>query len=123
MSNEGQEYGALFVAKYSELVTAVWRSDTELQALLADPTAYARAAGLPVADGATVEVDRAQPETLFAKDEIVADWAGTPGRHILHVPEVPLVDLSELTDAELESVAGGVAPNADNNINIIAIFL
>ncbi|MEK8104210.1 hypothetical protein NKG94_01985 [Micromonospora sp. M12] len=25
-----------------------------------------------------VEVDRAQPATLYTKDQIVADWAGTP---------------------------------------------
>ncbi|WCN79483.1 hypothetical protein [Micromonospora sp. LH3U1] len=123
MSNDEQEYGARFVTKYSELVTAVWRSDEELQRLLADPTAYATAAGLPVAAGATVEVDRAQPATLYTKDQIVADWAGTPGLHVLHVPEVPLVDLNELTEAELETVAGGVAPVADNNVNIIAVLI
>ncbi|MEV0004755.1 hypothetical protein AB0H28_21085 [Micromonospora sp. NPDC050980] len=123
MSNDEQEYGARFVTKYSELVTVVWRSDEELQRLLADPTGYATAAGLPVAPGATVEVDRAQPATLYTKEQIVADWSGTPGRHVLHVPEVPLVDLNELTEAELETVAGGVAAPADNNVNIIAVLI
>ncbi|MEU1884783.1 hypothetical protein AB0M91_17250 [Micromonospora rifamycinica] len=123
MSNEEQEFGARFVTKYSELVTAVWRSDEELQRLLADPTGYATAAGLPVSPGATVEVDRAQPTTLYTKDEIVADWSGTPGRHVLHVPEVPLVDLNELTEAELETVAGGVQAPADNNVNIVAVLI
>ncbi|RKN47595.1 hypothetical protein [Micromonospora endolithica] len=123
MSNDEQEYGARFVTKYSELVTVVWRSDEELQRLLADPTGYATAAGLPVAPGAVVEVDRAQPETLYTKDQIVADWSGTPGRHVLHVPEVPLVDLNELSEAELESIAGGVAPAADNNVNIVAVLI
>ncbi|KWV32764.1 hypothetical protein [Micromonospora rifamycinica] len=123
MSNEEQEFGARFITKYSQLVTAVWRSDEELRQLLADPTGYATAAGLPVSPGAVVVVDRTQPTALYTKDEIVADWTATAGRHVLHVPEVPLVDLNELTESELESVAGGVSSEVDVNIVVIAIVI
>ncbi|WFE22197.1 hypothetical protein O7621_02160 [Solwaraspora sp. WMMD937] len=117
-----QEFDARFGAKYSELVTAVWSSDEELQKLLEDPTAYARRAGLPVEQGATVIVDRAQPSTMYTKDEIMADWNSAPGRHVLHVPETPLIDPSELTESELDAVAAGRAPEDDNNINIVAVI-
>ncbi|WP_436528705.1 hypothetical protein [Actinoplanes sp. HUAS TT8] len=97
-----------FVRKYSELMLGVWRDDAELTKLLADPTKYATEAGLPVDAGATVTLDRGQKESLFTKDEVIGDWTKTPGQHILHVPETPLVDLSELTDDQLETVAGGL---------------
>ena len=96
-----------FVRNYSHLMLGVWKDDSELSRLLADPTGYATEKGLPVASGATVTVDRSQPESLFTKDQVVADWTKTPGRHILHVPEAPLVDMGELTEEQLETVAGG----------------
>lgn len=124
MSSEEQTqgYDKRFFAKYSELVTKVWSSDDELARLLADPTGYATEVGLPVAPGAVVEVDRTQPENLYAKEQIAADWNAGPGRHLLHVPETPLVDPKELTEDELASVAAGVDAPGDNNYVIVAIL-
>lgn len=120
---QSQGYDKRFFAKYSELVSKVWSSDEELARLLADPTGYATATGLPVAPGAVVEIDRTQPENLFTKDQIVADWNAGPGRHVLHVPEIPLVDPKELTEDELASVAAGVDAPADNNFIVAVLIL
>ena len=84
-----------------------------VEALLADPTAYAISKGLPVASGATVQLDRSQPTGPFRQQEIVADWTADPASPVLHVPATPLVDFDELTDAELETVGAG------NNVIII----
>ena len=100
-----------FDRKYSALLVAVWRDDAELARLLADPTAYAVQAGLPVAEGATVTVDRTQPEGLMTRTEIAEAWS----RHVLRIPEQPLSSLEELTDAELDEVAAG------SNINFFKI--
>jgi len=102
-----------FLAKYSALLVRVWTDDTELQRLLGDPTAYAAEAGLPIESGATVVVDRNNPEELFSKATLLGDWAATDGRHTLHVPADSLLDVQELTDTELDAVAGGT----DININ------
>lgn len=102
-----------FDQKYSALLIAVWRDDAQLAELLADPTAYAVRAGLPVGPDATVTVDRTQPDGLLTRTEIVSAWNGTPGHHVLRVPEQPLGSLEELTDAELDAVAAG-----SNNINL-----
>jgi hypothetical protein len=99
-----------FDRKYSALLIAVWRDDAELARLLADPTAYAVQAGLPVAEGATVTVDRTQPDGLLTRTEIVEAWS----RYVLRVPEQPLGNLEELTDAELDAIAAG----GNNNINL-----
>lgn len=117
MSGETQEFGPGFIRRYSELMTAVWASDQELTKLLNNPTQYAIEKGLPVAPGATVKVDRTQPQGLFQKSTIIEDWSSTPGSHVLHVPATPLIELSELTDAELDTVSAGT----DNNNYIVIV--
>jgi hypothetical protein len=108
------ELGSAFIKSYSSLLTTVWTNEAEAAKLAEDPTAYARAKGLPVAAGSVVRVDSTAHEGLFHKDEVIADWTATPGVHILHVPATPVVDLDELRDADLESVSAG-----DNNVVII----
>jgi len=98
------ELGSTFIKNYSSLLTTVWTSEAEAAKLAEDPTAYARAKGLPVDQGAMVRVDSTPHEGLFHKDEVIADWTATPGVHILHVPATPVVDLNELQDADLEAV-------------------
>jgi hypothetical protein len=116
------EYGPSFIRTYSNLVADVWRSDEEEARLTADPTAYAIEKGLPVAEGATVVLDRTQPEGLYHRDTIVEDWTKQAGVHVLHVPAIPLVDLDELSDAELDAVSAGLA-SADNNNNVFVIVV
>jgi hypothetical protein len=111
MSNDATEIDPRFLRNYSMLLASVWSSDEELTKLLADPTRYATEKGLPVAEGATVEVLRTPGETMPSKAEVSESWSGTPGRHVLRIPETPPIDLGELTEAELDSVAAG-----DNNI-------
>lgn len=107
MSDENK-YGKKFLDNYMQVMGGAWRSDREEAALLADPTAYATEKGLPVTPGAVVKVDRTQPESLFTIDELVRDWTATPGEHILHIPVEELIGEADLTDNELETVAGGV---------------
>ncbi|WP_322754150.1 hypothetical protein [Frankia sp. Cas3] len=83
MAIENEE---LFVEKYTELLLAAWRDDAALGRILTNPAAAAAEFGLPVDAGATVRVDRSQPENLYTKDEVVRDWTATAGVHILHIP-------------------------------------
>ena len=103
----GNTLGGQFLRSYSTLLTTVWGSESELAHLMADPTGYARAKGLPVAPGATVRVDRTPHEGLLHKSEIVAAWTQTPGEHVLRVPPSAPIEISDLTDAELDTVAAG----------------
>jgi hypothetical protein len=96
-----------FLKKYTDLMLAVWRDENEERKLVADPKQYAIEAGLPVAAGAEVVLDRTQTDGLFTRDQLADDWTATPNRHILHVPAAPLVDLAELDERELEGVAAG----------------
>lgn len=107
MSDENK-YGKQFLDNYLQAMGGAWRSEADEAAMIADPTAYATAKGLPVAEGAVVTLDRTQPDGLFTVDQLVRDWLATPGHPILHVPGEELIAEADLTDAELETVAGGL---------------
>ena len=107
MSADSQ-YGKEFLDKYLQVMGSAWRSESEEARLVADPTAYATAKGLPVTQGSVVKLDRTQPAGLFTGDQLVQDWTATPGVHILHVPAEELISEADLTEGELETVAGGV---------------
>lgn len=108
------DLGLSFIKDYSSLITTVWASDAEAAKLAQDPTAYAREKGLPVQPGDVVRLDRSPHDGLFTKEEVIQDWTATPGEHTLHVPVSPMVELDELSDAELDTVGAG-----ENNIIII----
>jgi hypothetical protein len=96
-----------FCTRYTALMVSAWHDEAIERRLLADPRAEAVAAGLPVHPGAAVVLDRSQPEGLFTKAGLLQDWNDTTGRHVLHVPAAPLIDLNELDEQELELLAGG----------------
>ena len=103
--SEPEELGSTFIRNYSLLLAAVWGSESEAAKLIADPAAYASSKGLPVDPGAVVRLDRTPHEGLFLKDEVIADWTASPGVHILHAPAAPVVDLRDLSDADLDSAS------------------
>jgi hypothetical protein len=102
-----------FEQSYSDLLLNVWRDEDEMRKLLANPTKYATEVGLPVTAGSTVVIEGLDRTELPRKAEVLENWNGTPGRHIIVVPREPLVDLAELSDAELDIVTAG-----DNNNNV-----
>jgi hypothetical protein len=116
MTSEGQTptgAEADFLNKYTAMMVSVWKDENEESKLVADPRQFAIDAGLPVAEGETVRLERGQVDGLFTKEQLIDDWNGA--EHVLHVPQAPLVDLSELDERELEAVAGGSA----SSVNIV----
>lgn len=101
------KYGKEFIDNYLKVMSSAWRAEAEEAKLVADPTAYAAAKGLPVEQGSVVKLDRTQPASLFTADQLVQDWTATPGVHILHVPSEELISEADLTEDELEMVVGG----------------
>jgi hypothetical protein len=94
-----------FLKDYNALILHVWQNEGEEAKLVADPTAYAKQAGLPVEDGKTVVLDRSQPNGMLIGSKLVEAWNGE-GQHVLRVPAVPLIDFDELSEEELEQAGG-----------------
>ena len=94
-----------FLKDYNALILHVWQNEGEEAKLIADPTAYAKQAGLPVEDGKTVVLDRTQPTGMLIGSKLVEAWNGE-GQHVLRVPAVPLIDFDELSEEELEAAGG-----------------
>jgi len=106
-----------FFDRYTSLMVSVWQSEGTERELEADPTAQAIAMGMPVSPGAVVVLDRTQPDGLFSKEQLIADWNAQPGRHILHVPAAALIERDELDDRDLDNVSAGVA----SSVNVVIV--
>jgi hypothetical protein len=114
--SDDSKYGQVFLDNYLQAMGSAWHSAPEEAKLVANPTGYAAEKGLPVEPGSVVKLDRTQPESLFTIDELVRDWIANPGEHILHIPAEELITEADLTEAELETVAGGANPDITINI-------
>jgi hypothetical protein len=101
------KYGKEFLDTYITVMKSAWQAEGEEAKLVANPTAYATQKGLPVEQGSVVKLDRTQPASMFTADQLIQDWTATPGEHILHVPSDELISEADLTEEELETVAGG----------------
>ncbi|WP_406277926.1 hypothetical protein [Embleya sp. NBC_00896] len=106
---------AAFVRSYTKVLTAAWSDDEYAARLESDPRAALAEHGLELPAGAHVRIVRnvgGEPD-LEAQ---VALWeSGTvTGEYDLRVPNSPQIEMRELSEADLESVAGGVdAPRDD----------
>ena len=101
-----------FVDAYTRLLITTWSSeefaarlDSNVQSVLAE-------VGLEVPANATVERIREVPEgkqqgTKGGLDVQVAEWERglETGHFYLYIPETPQVDISELSEGDLEGIA------------------
>jgi hypothetical protein len=96
-----------FVGAYTKLLTNAWSDEAFMKRVRSDPKQSLEEVGLSVPAGATVHIEDSQGEGNL--DEQVKLWEqGTASGNItLYVPDVPQIDTTELSESELEGVAGG----------------
>jgi hypothetical protein len=102
---------AEFVNSYTRLLITAWSSEEFAARLAADPRAAIAEVGLSVPDGAEVVVERELPPAAEGSlDGQVSLWEDgqITGRFELHVPQTPQIDTSELTEADLDTIAAGL---------------
>jgi hypothetical protein len=96
-----------FVANYAKLLTNAWSDESFANRLTSDPNAVLAESGLPVSSTATVDIVR-QTSGEGDLDEQVRLWeqGESSGHYTLYVPATPQIEEGELSEAELEGVAG-----------------
>ncbi len=107
-----------FTRKYIDLLVKVWQDEQEQQRIVADPTAYAIEAGLPVAPGDVVVLDRSELDHLPTRADVMSKWNESATTHVLVVPATPLIDTAELSEAELDLAAAAADNNVNSNISL-----
>jgi hypothetical protein len=97
-----------FVAGYTKVLANAWSDDEFRERLKSEPKAALAEHGLDVPDDASITIvtEIAGEANL---DEQVELWeqGTTSGSYRLYVPDEPQVSTSELSESELETVAGG----------------
>lgn len=106
-----------FIDAYTKVLLTSWSSDEYSQRLDSDPRAALAEAGLQLPEDAKVTITRSAAETTGDEetqrsrlDNQVAlyEKGQQTGVYEFHLPATPQIDTSELEDAELEGVSGGV---------------
>ena len=99
---------AAFVAAYTMVLTRAWSDDDYVARLERDPGGALTEQGLTPPDGVNVLICR-DTEADPNLDAQIDLWENGPasGSCVLYVPHVPKVSSAELTEADLELVAGG----------------
>ncbi len=100
---------ANFVNSYSRFVAAVWTDDAAASRLASDPRAAVAEFGLEIPSSARVEVvrDAEGDPNLEAQVEKWEEGRRT-GLYTLYVPRQQTIQAGELSEADLEAVAGGL---------------
>lgn len=106
---------AAFVRSYTKVLTAAWSDDEYAARLENDPRSALAEHGLELPAGATVRIVRnlgGEPD-LDSQVELWESGAET-NSYELRVPNSPQIELRELSEADLESVAGGGLDSPQN---------
>jgi hypothetical protein len=98
-----------FVGGYTKLLTNAWSDEEFKKRLQSDPVRVLEEVGLTVPSGTSVHIEDSKGEGNL--DDQVKLWEeGLQSKNItLYVPNAPQIDTSELSEAELEGVAGGTS--------------
>lgn len=98
-----------FEDRYHELLMRSWTSEDFTTELLANPAQTLAEIGLAVPEGTVVTIKReSEGEGDLAEQYRLFTQGAASGQVILVVPEVPPLDVGELSESELSAVAGGV---------------
>ncbi|MEU4895827.1 hypothetical protein AB0B12_22045 [Streptomyces sp. NPDC044780] len=97
-----------FVSSYTKVLTAAWSNDEYVTRLETDPRAALAEQGLELPANASVRIVRNIGGDPDLEAQVALWEAGkTSGVYELRVPSSPQIEDRELSEADLEAVAGG----------------
>ena len=103
-----REQRSKFIAAYSKVLTTAWADDKYMAKLKADPAATLSAAGLAVPAGVKINLKTSGGGDGTLEDQLKLWEEGVAKKSVdLYVPAQPAMADGELSDTQLESIAGG----------------
>jgi len=103
-----REARSKFITAYSKVLTTAWADDKYMANLKSNPAATLAAAGLAVPAGVTVHIKSSTGGDGTLEDQLKLWEEGLGKKSVdLYVPAQPQMADGELSDTQLESIAGG----------------
>ena len=97
-----------FLAAYTKVLTNAWSSSQYATQLTTRPKETLAEAGLTIPADGNISIVRDVAGEASLEDQIAAwEKAASTNDFVLYVPETPMVDTAELSESDLEAVAGG----------------
>jgi len=99
---------ATFISAYTKVLTQAWSNDEFARRLMAEPRAVLAEQGLETAAGSQIEIIRSRDADPDLEAQIALWCEGaTTGHYVLYVPDMPQIETKELSEEDLDAVAGG----------------
>ncbi len=99
---------AEFIGAYTRVLSQAWSSEEFGERMRREPRAVLSEHGLPTPADAEIEIVRARDAGPDLEAQITLWRNGlTSGKYVLYVPDMPQVDARELSEEDLDAVAGG----------------
>jgi hypothetical protein len=96
-----------FVKGYTKILTNAWSDDSFAQQLKSNPKPILAEYGLAVPDSASVDVVSSEGTDGSVDDQVrIWEEGESSGHYTLYVPSVPQVEAGEMSEVDLEGVAG-----------------
>lgn len=97
-----------FIDAYTRVLSQAWSSEEFSERLVREPGVVLRENGFEVPVDAEIEIVRSRDADPDLEAQITLWRNGfDSGRFVLYVPDMPQIGMRELSDEDLESVAGG----------------
>ncbi|NKE61451.1 hypothetical protein FXN61_33700 [Lentzea sp. PSKA42] len=99
---------ATFISAYTRVLSQAWSSDEFTERLAREPRVVLGENGLDTPADAEVEIIRSRDADPDLEAQITLWGNGfSSGRYVLYVPDMPQIDTRELSEEDLDAVAGG----------------
>lgn len=97
-----------FIGAYTRILSQAWSSEEFTERMVREPRTVLAENGLDTPADAVIEIARSRDAGPDLEAQITLWHNGfSSGRYVLYIPDMPQIDTREISEEDLDAVAGG----------------